>query len=253
MGKVCVVTSGKGGVGKTTVVSNMGAGLALLGKRVVVLDADLGLHKLDLTMGLQDRVSFNFLDIADGVCQLKTALVEDKRYPGLFLLFASTGVGPIDISVEKLKEVVGELKNQFDYVFVDSPAGVESAFHHAVEVSEEAIVVTTPDRIAVRDAVQVAKIMRKDGIPIPQLIVNRVRRDLVRKEDALHPESISEETGMELLAWIPEDERVIIQNNKGRLVIKEPYSQAGMAYRILVRKMVGIESKEKLKKLKAPK
>jgi septum site-determining protein MinD len=238
--KIYVVTSGKGGVGKTTVAANLGAALTLLGYRVALVDADTGLRNLDVVLGLENRVVYDSLDVARGRCGLEQALVRDKRLENLFLLPAAQRADKAALGEDDLKRMCLELSRDFDYVLVDSPAGIEHGFRCAARAAEKAVVVTTPDVAALRDADRVLGLLLREGQPRPWLAVNRVRPRLAKSGDALSVEDVLEVLAdAELLGAVPEDEGVIAGANRGSVVVQEAGSPAGRAFRNMALRLAG--------------
>lgn len=240
MSEVIVVTSGKGGVGKTTTTANIGCGLALMGKRVALVDGDIGLRNLDIVMGLENRIVYDLLDVIDGHCRLKQALIKDKRYEGLFLLPAPQSRDKDSVSPEQMKKLMKSLKDEgFDYILVDCPAGIEGGFKNAVAAADQAIVVTTPEVSALRDADKVIGLLTANGIEHPQLIVNRIRTDMVRRGDMLSLEDVLEILAIDILGIIPDDESVVVSTNKGDPAVTSGSSRAGQAYRNITQRILG--------------
>lgn len=237
--KVFVVTSGKGGVGKTTVTANLGAGLALLGYRTALVDADTGLRNLDVALGLENRVVYDAVDVVRGRCSLQQALVKDKRLENLYLLPAAQREDKTAVSVDDMRGICSDLKKKFDYVLVDSPAGIEHGFRAAAAAAERAIIVTTPDVAAVRDADRVVQLLALGGHPKPWLVVNRVRPRLARSGDALSVEDVLEILRVDFLGAVPEDEAVIVGGNRGVAAAYEASSPAGRALRNIALRLAG--------------
>lgn len=238
MSKVYVVTSGKGGVGKTTATANLGAGMASIGKRVALVDADIGLRNLDLMLGLENRVVFDLVDVLDKKCRgYKQALIRDKRFESLFLLPAAQSKNKDAIKAEQMKELMDELRKEFDYVFIDCPAGIEGGFHNAVIGADEAIIVTNPEISAVRDADRVIGILEAGDKNNISLIVNRVRGDLVKKGQMLSIDDIKGILSVNIIGIVPEDHKILFHSNKGEPVILDRFSPAGEAYRKIVRRL----------------
>ncbi len=244
-GRVIVVTSGKGGVGKTTTVANIGTGLALLQKKVVMIDTDIGLRNLDVVMGMESGIIYDVVDLAEGECRsTRQSLVRNRRFKNLFLLPASQTRNKDAITPEQMREIVDELKEEFDYVLIDCPAGIERGFDNAVAAASEAIVVTIPEVPAVRDADRIiglwlnAKEKDKEKKE-PVLVLNRLRPDMVRKEEMLGVDDINHTLAIKLLGIIPEDEEIIIATNKGEPVILNQHSRAGEAFKNIVRRLEG--------------
>ncbi len=220
-GQCIVITSGKGGVGKTTTTANLGAALAMLGYKVVMIDADIGLRNLDLVLGLENRVVFDLIDVLERKCRsYKQAIIRDKRFnENLYLLPASQTREKEDVDPEKFKALCEEMKSDFDFLLIDCPAGIEHGFKTAVSAADEAIVVTTPDVSSVRDADRVIGLIESMDKPTPRLIVNRVKFKMVKRKDSLSIGDILEILSVPLLGAIPDDEQVIVSTNKGEPVI----------------------------------
>ena len=214
MSKVIVVTSGKGGVGKTTTVANIGTGLALLNKKVVLLDADIGLRNLDVVMGLENRIVYDLVDVVEGICKLRQALIRDKRFEELYLLPAAQTKEKTAVTPEQMKELCDKLKQDFDYILIDCPAGIEHGFKNAVAGADNAIIVTTPEVAAVRDADRIIGLLEASELPGPKLVINRLRSDMVKKGDMMDIEDMIEILAIELLGVVPEDEKIVISTNK---------------------------------------
>ncbi|MCL4424986.1 MAG: septum site-determining protein MinD [Firmicutes bacterium] len=239
MGESLVITSGKGGVGKTTTTANLGTSLALLGRKVALLDADIGLRNLDVVMGLENRIVFDLVDVVEGYCRLKQALIKDKRFEGLYLLPAAQTKDKTAVSPEQMKGVVGELKEEFDYVLIDSPAGIEQGFKNAVAGADRAVIVTTPEVAAVRDADRIIGLIEAAELPAPKLIVNRIRPSMVKKGDMMDIDDMLEILAIELLGVVPEDEMIVVSTNRGEPAATLQGSRAGEAYRNIARRIQG--------------
>lgn len=218
--RTVVVTSGKGGVGKTTITANIGGALALLGMNVLLVDADVGLRNLDLVLGLENRIVFDLLDVIEKRCRsYKQALIKDKRINNLFLLPASQTKQKEDVPTEKFKELINEVREDFDFVIIDCPAGIEHGFKMSAMAAEEAIVVTTPDMSSIRDADRVIANLESMEKKSTKLIINRFKKHMVKKSQMLSVEDIIETLNIELLGIIPDDEYVTISTNNGEPVI----------------------------------
>lgn len=241
MAEVIVITSGKGGVGKTTTTSNIGAGLAAAGKKVVLIDTDIGLRNLDIVMGLENRVVFNLVDVVEGECKLKSALIKDKRFPGLCLLPAAQTKDKDAVKPEQMQKLCDDLKKDFDYIILDCPAGIEQGFKNAIAGADRAIVVTTPEVSAVRDADKIIGMLSANGISEYKLLVNRLRVDMVKKGDMMNIEDIMDILGISLIGVVPDDEDIIISTNKGEPIVTNDKSKAGIAYRNVCRRIMGEE------------
>jgi len=240
MGEVIVITSGKGGVGKTTTTANVGAGLAKLNKKVVVIDTDLGLRNLDVVMGLENRIVYNLVDVIEGNCRMKQALIKDKRYDTLYLLPSAQTKDKSAVSPEQMKKLTAQLSEDFDYVILDCPAGIEQGFQNAIAGATRAIIVTTPEVSAIRDADRIIGLLEKNQIKNLDLILNRIRIDMVKRGDMMSMEDVSEILAIHLLGIIPDDEQVVIGTNQGEPVI-ELDSMAGKAYSNICRRIAGEE------------
>jgi septum site-determining protein MinD len=240
-GTSIVVTSGKGGVGKTTTSANIGTGLAMQGYSVVVLDADIGLRNLDVVMGLENRIVYDIVDVVEKNCKLKQALIKDKRHENLYLLPAAQTKDKTAVSSSQMIELVNELKENYDYIIIDSPAGIEQGFQYSIAGADEAIIVTTPEVSAVRDADRVIGILEANEIYQPKLIVNRIRQDMVKRGDMMNIEDILDILAVKLLGVVPDDENVVISTNRGEPVIMDEKALSGKAYRNIVRRIIGEE------------
>lgn len=238
-GKVIVVTSGKGGVGKTTTVANLGCGLTIRGRRVAMIDADIGLRNLDVVLGLENRIVFDLVDVADKRCRLRQAMIKDKRYEGLFLLPAAQTREKDAVSPEQMRVICHELKEEFDYVLIDCPAGIEQGFKNAVAGADEAIIITTPEVSAVRDADRIVGLLQARDLTDPWLIVNRIRPDMIRKGDMMDIDDVNDILALELLGIIPDDEAIIVSTNRGEPAVTDRGSRAGEAYRNIAGRLEG--------------
>jgi septum site-determining protein MinD len=242
MSRIIVVTSGKGGVGKTTTTANLGMVLAKRGRQVVVVDADFGLRNLDLLLGLENRVVYTSIEVIAEECRLDQALVRDKRHPGLVLLPAAQNRMKDSVSPEQMKKLIDDLADKFDYVLVDSPAGIEQGFQNAISGAQEALIVTTPEISAVRDADRVVGLLEATGVKNIHLIVNRIRPTMVEANNMMSVEDVQEILAIPLIGVVPDDERVIISTNRGEpLVLAEEHSLAGAAFDNIARRLEGEE------------
>ncbi|QSO45912.1 septum site-determining protein MinD [Alicyclobacillus mengziensis] len=239
MGTAIVITSGKGGVGKTTSSANIGTALALLGKSVCMIDADIGLRNLDVVMGLENRIIYDIVDVATGQCKLEQALIRDKRVERLTMLPASQTKDKTALDPDRVLKIVQQLKEKFDYVIIDSPAGIEHGFKVATAGADEAIVVTTPETAAVRDADRVIGLLEGQKISSPKLLINRIRPKMVRAGDMLDIDEIVQVLSIDLLGIVPDDEAVISHNIKGEPTVLRPDSKASLAYRNIARRIIG--------------
>jgi septum site-determining protein MinD len=239
MGEVIVITSGKGGVGKTTTTANLGTGFALTGKKVVLVDADIGLRNLDVVMGLENRIVYDLIDVTEGNCRLKQALIRDKRYETLYLLPAAQTRDKNAVNPEQMNQLCKDLAQEFDYVIIDCPAGIEQGFKNAIAGADKAIIVTTPEVSAVRDADRIIGLLESEGKHNPKLIVNRIRPQMVKKGDMMDIDDIIEILAIDLLGIIPEDDYIIVSTNRGEPAVTNPVSLASTAYKNIVRRLTG--------------
>lgn len=240
MSRIIVVTSGKGGVGKTTTTANLGMALARRGRKVAVIDADFGLRNLDLLLGLENRVVYTALDVLAGQCRLEQALVKDKRQPNLVLLPAAQNRTKEAVNPDQMKLLVNALAKVYQYILVDCPAGIEMGFQNAIAAAKEALIVTTPEIAAVRDADRVIGLLEANNIKKAHLIVNRIRPAMVQANDMMSVEDVQEILAIPLIGIVPDDERVIVSTNKGEpLVMAEEASLAGTAFDNIARRLEG--------------
>lgn len=239
-GRVIVITSGKGGVGKTTTNANIGTALARAGKKVVMIDTDLGLRNLDLLLGLENRIVYTIVDVVEERCKLKQALVKDKKNPNLCLLAAAQTRDKTAVTEEQLKNICEELKKDFDFILVDCPAGIEQGFQNAVAGASEAIVVTTPEMSAVRDADRIIGLLEsKEEIKSYRLLLNRVRPNLIKSNDMMSVDDVVDILSAQLIGIIPEDTGIITSTNKGEPIVNDEKSLAGQAYNNVARRIIG--------------
>lgn len=241
MSEVIVVTSGKGGVGKTTTTANIGTGLAQMGKKVVVVDADIGLRNLDVVMGLENRIVYDLVDIVEKKCKMKQGLIKDKRLEGLYLIPAAQTKDKTAVNPDQMIELTNELKESFDYVIVDCPAGIEQGFKNAIAGADRALVVTTPEVSAVRDADRIIGLLDASGISDHKLIVNRIRPDMVKRGDMMDVDDILDILAVDLIGIVPDDEAIVVSTNRGEPVVTDKNSLAGKAYNNIVNRIMGNE------------
>ncbi|MBC7960178.1 MAG: septum site-determining protein MinD, partial [Vallitaleaceae bacterium] len=239
MSEVIVITSGKGGVGKTTTSANIGTGLAMLDKKVVLLDADIGLRNLDVVMGLENRIVYNVIDVIEGHCRLKQALIKDKKYPNLFLLPAAQTRDKDAVTPEQMKKLCEHLKEEFDYVIIDCPAGIEQGFKNAIAGADKAIVVTTPEVSAIRDADRIIGLLEANDLHNSKLIINRIRVDMVRRGDMMSVDDVIEILAIDLIGTIPDDENIVISTNNGDPIINNQSIVSGKAYLNICKRIMG--------------
>ncbi len=240
MSEVIVITSGKGGVGKTTTTANLGCGLAIQNQKVALVDADIGLRNLDVVMGLENRIVYDLVDVVEGNCRLKQALIKDKRYDGLFLLPAAQTRDKDAVSPEQMQKLCDSLKEEgFDYILIDCPAGIEQGFKNAIAGADRSIVVTTPEVSAVRDADRIIGLLEANGLNNPSLLLNRLRVDLVSRGEMMNIDDVTEILAVDILGVVPDDESIVIATNKGEPAVTVEASKAGQAYRNIVQRVLG--------------
>lgn len=239
MGKVLVITSGKGGVGKTTTTANLGAALALQGQKVLLIDTDIGLRNLDVVMGLENRIVYDIVDIIEGHCKAKQALIKDKRTDNLYLLPAAQTKDKTDVSPDQIKDLIESLRPEFDYIIVDCPAGIEQGFKNAIVAADEAYVVTTPEVSAVRDADRIVGLLEANEIKNPKLIVNRIRMSMVKEGNMLSVDDIVDILAIDIVGIIPDDEHIVISTNKGEPLAYKGETLAAKAYRNIAERSLG--------------
>ncbi|CFX80717.1 ATP binding protein MinD [Syntrophomonas zehnderi OL-4] len=239
--RVLVITSGKGGVGKTTTTANLGTALAMQGKKVVMLDTDIGLRNLDVVMGLENRIVFDIVDVVNGNCKIKQALIRDKRFEGLCLLPAAQTKDKSAVTPHQMKNLTNELRKDFDFILVDCPAGIEQGFKNAISGADDAIVVATPEVSSVRDADRIIGLLEAAGLSNSKLIINRLRNKMVKRGDMMDIEDILDILSIDLLGVVPEDETIVVSTNRGEPAVLENSSRAGEAYRRVARRLLGEE------------
>ncbi|ASF40042.1 MULTISPECIES: septum site-determining protein MinD [Halobacillus] len=239
MGEAIVITSGKGGVGKTTTTANLGTALALQNKKVCLVDTDIGLRNLDVVMGLENRIIYDIVDVVNERCKTKQALVTDKRFDCLHLLPAAQTSDKSEVSPEGIKEIVEELKQDYDYIIIDCPAGIEQGYKNAVAGADKAVVVTTPEKSSVRDADRIIGLLEQEEIEAPKLIINRIRNHMMKSGDMLDVDEIVSVLSIDLLGIVVDDDSVITASNSGEPVAMKPNSRASIAYRNIARRILG--------------
>lgn len=249
MSEIIVVTSGKGGVGKTTTTANIGVGLAMRKKRVALIDTDTGLRNLDLLLGLENRIMYDLVDVTSGRVHYKKALVRHKKFETLYLLPTSQVKDKSAVDPEQIIALCDEMKNDFDYIIIDCPAGIEQGFKTAIAAAQCAIVVTNPEISSVRDADKIIGELGRADKEDVKLIVNRIRPQLVEKGDMLDMADINEILSIECIGQVPDDEMVVMATNRGEPVITMSDSLAGQAYKNIVGRICG----ENIPFLKPPK
>lgn len=238
MGEVIVITSGKGGVGKTTTTANVGTGLAKLNKKVVLIDTDIGLRNLDVVLGLENRIVYNLVDVVEGNCRIKQALIKDKRYPNLYLLPSAQTRDKTSVTPEQMKKLADDLREEFDYILMDCPAGIEQGFKNAIAGADSALVVTTPEVSAVRDADRIIGLLESNELKNTHLIVNRLRPDMVKRGDMMSADDVVEILAIDLIGIVPDDENIVISTNQGEPLVGND-TLAGQAYMNICRRVIG--------------
>lgn len=237
--QVITLTSGKGGVGKTTAVANLAVALASSGTKVVCIDGDIGLRNLDVILGLENRIVYDIVDVIEGRCRLKQAMIRDKKLTDLYLIPAAQTRDKNAVSSSDMIRLVKDLRNECEYVLIDSPAGIERGFKNAIAGADRVIVVTNPEVSAVRDADRVIGILEAEGKGPASLILNRLNPTLVRNKDMLSPEDVLDLLAIDLIGIVPEDENVIVGSNRGAPVALDQKSRAGQAFRNIARRLKG--------------
>ena len=239
MGEVIVITSGKGGVGKTTTTANLGSALALRGKKVALVDTDIGLRNLDVVMGLENRIVYDIVDVVEEKCKLRQALIKDKRFNELFLLPAAQTRDKSAVNEEQMRALTDKLKEEFDYILIDCPAGIEQGFKNAIAGADRAIVVTTAEISAIRDADRIIGLLESSDIKNPELVVNRLRPNMVKKGEMMDVEDIVDLLSIDLIGVVPDDEYIITQTNKGEPVVSNHKAPSGKSYMEIARRILG--------------
>jgi septum site-determining protein MinD len=238
-GKVITVTSGKGGVGKTTATANIGAALGSNGSRVVCIDADIGLRNLDVVLGLENRIVYDLVDVVEGRCRLRQALIRDKRLPELYLIPAAQTRDKSAVSPSDMVRLCNELRQEFDWIMIDSPAGIERGFRNAIAPADSVLVVTNPEVSAVRDADRIIGLIEAEEKGPARLVINRIKPNMVRRGDMLSADDVIELLAIELIGMVPEDEHVVVSTNRGMPVALDGKSRAGQAFRNIARRLDG--------------
>jgi len=239
--KAATITSGKGGVGKTTATANLGVALASAGYRVVCIDGDIGLRNLDVVMGLENRIVYDLVDVIEGRCKLRQALIKDKRLADLYLIPAAQTRDKTAVSPADMVRLVKDLRGDFDWVLIDSPAGIERGFRNAIAPADLVLIVTNPEVSAVRDADRIIGLVEAEEKSPPKLIVNRVKPEMVKRGDMLSTGDILDVLAIDLIGIVPEDETVTVATNQGTPAVMDSRSRAGKAFRDIARRMNGEE------------
>ena len=238
-GKVIVITSGKGGVGKTTATANIGTALAEIGKKVCLIDADIGLRNLDVVLGLENRIVYDIVDVVEGNCRLEQALIKDKRNNNLVLLPAAQTRDKTAVSPEQMRELTNSLKEEMDYVLVDSPAGIEQGFKNSIAGADDAIILTTPEVSAVRDADRIIGLLEAEGVNDPEVIINRIRMDMVERGDMMNIDDMIEILAINLLGVVPDDESIVVSTNRGEPIVLSEGVKASEAFNNIAHRITG--------------
>ncbi len=239
--RVITITSGKGGVGKTTTTANLGTALAMQNKKVAVVDGDIGLRNLDAVLGLENRIVYDLVDVVEGQCRLRQALIKDKRQPELYLLPAAQTRDKNAVNSMQMEQLCQQLRQEFDFVLIDSPAGIEQGFRNAIVGADEIVIVANPEMASVRDADRIIGLVEAAGKPEPRLILNRLRAEMVRRGDMMDVTDVLEVLAIDLLGIIPEDESIIIATNKGEPAIYDKRSRAGQSFMNAAQRLLGEE------------
>ena len=239
-GQCIAVASGKGGTGKTSFTAGVGAALALSGRRVLCLDCDIGLRNLDVVLGLENRIVYNLVDVINGSCRLRQALIKDKRHPELCLLPSAQTKDKSAVSPEQIIKLTDDLREQFDYILLDCPAGIEQGFKNAIAGADRAFVVTTPEVSAIRDADRIVGLLEANEMQRIDLIINRIRMDMVKRGDMLKVEDVNEILSLPLIGVVPDDEQIVVSTNQGEPLVGSS-SMAGQAYMNVCKRLLGEE------------
>ncbi len=238
-GRVITVTSGKGGVGKTTFSANVSAALASLGKKSVAVDTDVGLRNLDIVMGLENRIVYDLVDVVEGRCRLQKAVIRDKRIDTLHLLPAAQTRDKSAVSPDAMEKICAELRHMFDFTIIDSPAGIERGFQNAIVGADEVVIITTPHVSSIRDADRVIGLLEAAEKSLIRLVINRLHPEMVRRGDMLDIPDMLDILSIDPLGIIPEDEAIVTTSNKGELATQVETSKAGLAYMNIARRLLG--------------
>jgi septum site-determining protein MinD len=237
--KVVTITSGKGGVGKTTTSANLGIALARMGKKVVMIDADIGLRNLDIVMGLENRIVYDLVDVIEGRCQLRQAMIKHKQFPELFLIPAAQTRDKTAVSPSDMVQITEKLKPEFDFVLIDSPAGIERGFRNAIAPADEVLIVTNPEVSAVRDADRIIGLLEANKKGPGRLILNRVKAEMIKRGEMMSPEDVTDILGIKVIGIVPEDDGVVVSSNSGNPITLNENSKAGQAFRNIARRLMG--------------
>ncbi|MBQ9609954.1 MAG: septum site-determining protein MinD [Lachnospiraceae bacterium] len=238
MSEVIVITSGKGGVGKTTTTANIGGALAGLGFKTLLIDTDIGLRNLDVVMGLENRIVYNIVDVVEGSCKAKQAIIKDKTFPNLALLPAAQTRDKTSIAPEQMKKLIDDLKPEYDYIIIDCPAGIEHGFKNAIAAAERAVVVTTPEVSAIRDADRIIGILNSCEMPRIDLVINKIRMSMVRRGDMMSVDDVVDILSINLIGTIMDDESIVISTNRGEMIAGNR-TKPGKAYIEIAKRIAG--------------
>ena len=239
MGEAIVITSGKGGVGKSTTTANVGTALALMDKKVCLIDTDIGLRNLDVIMGLENRIIYDIVDVIEERCRLQQALIQDKRFSHLSLLPAAQTSDKSAVTEEGMIKIIAELKQDYDYIIIDCPAGIEQGFKNAIAGADKAIVVTTPEKSSVRDADRIIGLIEQREMERPQLIINRIRNHMMKDGDMLDIDDVIQVLSIDLLGIVIDSDDVIKASDEGEPVALKNDNKASIAYRNIARRILG--------------
>jgi septum site-determining protein MinD len=239
--RVITITSGKGGVGKTTATANLSVALALTGKRVAAIDADIGLRNLDVVMGLENRIVYDIVDVTEGYCRLRQALIKDKRVSELYLLPAAQTRDKTAVSPEDMIRLCDQMRNDFDFILIDSPAGIEQGFRNAIAPADKVLIITTPEVSAVRDADRIIGLIEAEEKGPASLIINRVKPEMVRSGNMLSTEDVVGILAIDLIGIVPEDKAIIVSTNKGVPIVLDDKAPSGLAFHNITRRLLGQE------------
>jgi septum site-determining protein MinD len=237
--KVITITSGKGGVGKTTATANLAAALAAAGQKVVCIDADIGLRNLDVVLGLENRIVYDLVDVIEGRCRLRQAMIRDKRLPELYLIPAAQTRDKSAVSPSDMVRLCDEIRPDFDWILIDSPAGIERGFRNAIAPADMILVITNPEVSAVRDADRIIGLIEAEEKGPARLLINRIKPEMVRRGEMLDTDDVLELLAIELIGIIPDDENVVSYTNRGMPIALDGKSKAGQAFRNIARRITG--------------
>ncbi|NMB61489.1 MAG: septum site-determining protein MinD [Chloroflexi bacterium] len=237
--RIITITSGKGGVGKTTATANISVALAELGKKVTCIDSDIGLRNLDVVLGLENRIVYDVVDVIEGHCKVNQAMIRDKRFENLFLIPAAQTRDKNSVTPAEMIDLCESIRPEMDFILIDSPAGIEGGFKNAIAPADEAIVITNPDVSAVRDADRIIGLIEAAEKGPARLILNRINPDMIKRGDMMEADDVLELLAVKLLGIVPEDENVLVSTNKGQPVVLNPKSRAGQAFRNVALRLTG--------------